>query len=266
MLNELYKAIREDVPKEPVVQDVYHDGNKYLFDDQAHKFNLIKQSSKRRLFKADDLASLVQLTKELGNVVAGERFELDCSIWISTDAVVLLLDNEDRRENVTLNLSPSAQMLTLRGMQPDKGMFQREFVRMLQVVFQDCIVTPTVVSIAKNVKWTTGGDEDSTVEHKGVSIGKKNAALASGVDVIPEFVELKVPIFASHHHADLTATVKCYFEIDAEKKTFNFLPCAKELPNAILSGQRQLRGLVTGYLGEGSYIPVFFGKPDAKGD
>jgi hypothetical protein len=65
-----------------------------------------------------------------------------------------------------------------------------------------------------------------------VSVGRQLEAEVNGTDVLPEYVELDVPVFADTL-AWARIIVKCALEADASTESFQLIPLAGEIGNGL---------------------------------
>jgi len=178
-----------------------------------------------RSHKADDLGSLVALAVRFGGN------GLWPVIWYRQDKVVLVVDDSDRRDTVTVALLPTPQIQLLAKLEQEKPAFdQARFIKLLRLELGlDAVL---VVNKFRKLSWNSCEDANGNVQRGRESLGAAIEAQVRGVDELPEELVIPVPIFRNQGLTD-TYDVRCAVEIDVRNKVFQLVPLPGELDRAI---------------------------------
>ena len=173
------------------------------------------------------------------------------AVWLSREGVVAVLDDDSRRDRVTLPLAFSPQLEFVRRLESLKPLTQKAFVRMLRVELAGCLSDcPHLLSAARDLRFHQHADGGSTVKPGAVSIGKTIAASVSGADKLPEEVCLYLPVFSAVVIDDYP--VPCAVDVDPEPATptLHLVPLPGAVEKAAQAAERELdcrlRGLLFG--------------------
>lgn len=155
-------------------------------------------------------------------------------IWFGRDAVVILLDDETRRDRATLKLTLTPQMRRLISIEGDRTTFeQRDFRRLLRIDLAGCTRDDVLLRWVSDMQWSNQGLVTGKITHGRESLGKDiDNAAASNLDECPESIVLDVRVFDT---PDLTErrAVKCAVEILPTEQRFRLTPLPLALHDAI---------------------------------
>lgn len=206
-----------------------------------------------RAHKALDLSAIVEFALE--NVG-------DSVIWYNRSAVVCLINDETRRDRVTLEMAYSPQMRLLMQLEQNPKQFtQSELVLILRTTFNGCYqdeISKSLLPAVRAVTFTKNSEGESTVDHGKASIGKKLTEKVTGAVAIPEYVTLKVPVFANAF--DFTRQIRCAVEIDVSKERFQLIPLPLEIEKAISASEASIAEDIAELIGEVE-TPIRYGSP-----
>jgi hypothetical protein len=180
-------------------------------------------------------------------------------VWYSrAGAVAILNDDASRRDRVTLPLKLSPQiekLIQIAGLTANGGWWsQADFVRLLRISFKGCLDGISLLSVIRNVKFTTNAQGAGVIQHTKRSTGQSIESEITGEGTIPEEVVLRVPVFVG---MPVAATVHCAIEVDPTKGNFQLVPFPDAIEGAIRYGETWLGE----QLGEGieDAASVYFG-------
>ena len=184
------------------------------------------------------------------------------AIWVSRSGIVLLTDNDDRRDRVSIDMIHSAEILKLHDLLKAPLLDQRATLFMLRTVFtQDALPQfPKLIEVLRAVKFTAGASAEGNVQRGKSSVGKSVTAEATFLDQVPEQITLSVPIFANAF-ATQRHDVRCALEIYEAEMKLQLFPLPGEVEGACAAAEAYLCGAIRDLLGKGSLIPVFYGSP-----
>lgn len=184
----------------------------------------------------------------------------DSVVWYSRSGVVCLIDDATRRDRVTLNLTYSPQMKLLQSLEANSKQFtQAELVLTLRTTFADCLadeVSASLLPAVRAVTFTKNAEGESVIDHGKASVGKRLTEKATGAVAIPEYVTIRVPVFATAF--SFAMPIRCAVDVDASAERFKLIPLPLQIENAIKAAEDSIFEAVEEML-EGS--PLYYGIP-----
>lgn len=185
------------------------------------------------------------------------------AIWVSRRDIVLLVNDDDRRERVYVEMIQSDEIDRLGELGEAKPLLdQRAILFMLRTVFtQDALPKfPKLIDTLRSVKFEAQTSADSKIERGKSSVGKALNVHASGLESVPEQVTLSVPIF-ENSFATLRVDVQCALEIYEAEQRLQLFPLPGEVEGAYAKAESHLCELIRDLLGKDSAVPVYYGSP-----
>ncbi len=170
-----------------------------------------------------DLVSLAALAGDFApDPESGELSQLAC--WYSRGGFTLLLDDQTRRDRVTLPLTPSPQMTILEGWARQvTWLEQAKLVQTLRIYFGRYLDSQTPVETFRRLKFRQTQAGEKAVEHGRSSIGRSLEAELTGAGSLPAELTLYLPAFAGPL-AEVFTTVRLLVEIDAQAERIALVP------------------------------------------
>lgn len=185
-----------------------------------------------------------------------EAFAGTGSVWHDERQVIVVVDNEDRRDVATLPLAKSAPFTRLEALAKAKAAItQRDVIRLLRHDLRNAGVE-NVLSAMKRLDFKRTNDGKSHIEHGRESLGRSVEAAVNSAEAIPEFFLATVPVYTTPG-ADFHKTIYCTLEIDVATERFVVLPDEDSVVKAIQDAQADLHESLVESLG----IPVYYGQP-----
>ena len=181
-------------------------------------------------------------------------------MWHDDGEVILVYDDNDRRERATLDLQISKQFSTLTKLSEGHGYEQRDFVRLLR--FTLGCSNPEVEPF-RTLNWRNEAAADGIAMHGKDRIGTKvNAEVAGTVDV-PDEMRITIPLYTTAgerggHH------IQCGVDLDGrgDRKTISLFPLPGEMEQAMYEHQAEIHArLVDAFSILEKQIPVYYGAP-----
>lgn len=238
---------------------------KYVVHDQASgQTTFIGGEVPWRKHKAQDLETIAAFADRFQGTGTETNASNGASIWCSRSNVILLTDDSDRRERVTVEMIPSDQIVALANLDDKKPMqAQRDILFMLRTVFTENALTkfPQLISMLRKVNFTAGSQAEADIQRGKASLGKSVTAEAkfAGGD-IPEQISLNVPVF-DNNFARRTYDVICALEIYEAEQKFQLFPLPGEVEKAYAQAEAALASDILALLGKDSPVPVYYGTP-----
>ena len=182
-------------------------------------------------------------------------------IWYSREAVVCLINDETRRDRVTLTLEYSPQMKFFRQLEANgTAHTQAQLVLILRTTLAGCAedeAAKTLLPAIRAVKFTKTSEGEAAIDHGRASIGKRLTEQATGAVAIPETVVFKIPVFANAFQFE--CPVICAVDVDAGKETFRLIPLPLEIERAIVEAEGKIFDEL--HASEGTGRPIYYGAP-----
>lgn len=224
------------------------DGRK-AYVDQAGKVTPYDVTSPLREHRVNSVADLI---------AAAGKWNTSPVVWINGDAVVLVPDDADRRDSVTLKLSKSAAFAKLICLNQSPVLDQQALVRVLRIDLQGTINRVALLTAVRNIKFRVSDSGASSIQQGNESLGRTIEAEVTGAGDIPESVVVSCAVFANPGERELTFTVGCDLEIVPADKKFRFRPIPDEIERVTDAALQGIRERIEGEL---KGVAVFFGSP-----
>lgn len=226
------------------ILDTSEDGRKVFYDVQGNR--------EQRDAPPPNRQHLVESVADLIEYAIGHP---DAVVYHNWDRVVLVLDDSDRRDQVTFRLVKSSQFSRLAEMQSAPTWVSQR--AMLLTLRLELGVPPEYVSPFRKLNWTGSQATSSTVGQARESLGKDIHAEVNSADGLPDELVIQVPVYQNPGERTPQA-VCCGLEIDVAQQTFLLSPFPGQLSLAEEIAQLYIHErLVDGLSG----IPCYYGSP-----
>lgn len=179
-------------------------------------------------------------------------------VWISGDAVVLLPDDSDRRDRVTMKLVKSAAFSKLCMLAKAPQISQADLVRMIRVDLQGTVNRAALLTAIRQIKFRQSTTGQASIQHGNESMGKTIEAEVTGAGDLPETVVVSCAVFSNPGEREKTSTVGCDLEIVVSDASFLFRPIPDEIERVTDAALEDIRERIESGLDGAS---VFFGSP-----
>jgi len=176
-------------------------------------------------------------------------------IWHGKDAVVLVCDDNDRRDSARLALPASEPLSWLWNLKrKTEPMNQGELIRVLRLKLGQ---PSDLVAKFRKLDFSAGKTGAARVEHGKESLGREIIAQVNGVDDLPDVLDVSVRI-TDVPGANHPETIRVGLEIDATREEFYLSPMPGELEAAVDRMHADLhKKLIAALPG----LPVYYGAP-----
>lgn len=222
--------------------------------DQDGETSRYELPPKHRNHAVLDIDSLLDLADR--NCAYDEAAKSCAILWHSEEAIVLVFDDETRRDFATLKLQFSSVYSALRSFAAGRTFEQRDLIHLLKTTFSDC-APPDLIASVRTIKFSkteTGGSE---LNHGQASLGRQVEAKIVNADQIAESFVVTTNVYANVLQ-DQTVQVRVGIELDLEKHTFILSILGDDLTTSMLLTQEALAER----LAEGNdQRRVLFGRP-----
>jgi hypothetical protein len=181
-------------------------------------------------------------------------------IWYSRSAVIGL-HGADCSGRVTMALKESPQLAQLIAWDAAKrvNVGQRELVMLLRTTFAGYLPGhPTFLENVRKLRTSKSAEVNSEIGKGKVSLGRSVLAEMSGIELIPEEITIRVPVFAA---ASLLAfaEVRVCVDPNPEDEQFTLVVIPGQIEQAWRAGEAYIAAKIAGLLGNDSKIPVYHG-------
>lgn len=257
MLDKLFAAMAEQAVKAANASPVVIDITKDTFVRQSDgTFAILQAEPAKRDHKADDLSTVVAFAL---------RAPESSAIWYSPSAIVALLDDEDRRDKVTMTIQPSPQWQWLLGQDANAKQFdQRGLIYTLRTLFRDNLaLAGDLIGLLRQINFKAGQEGESNIGRGKSSVGKIVRSEIQGAGELPEYVTLQVPVWYGPL-AKIRVRVDLALEPDEQTQTFKFTPLPGKLDAALVEALETLHddlATLCGLIGETPTVRIYRGNP-----
>ncbi len=223
----------------------------YLTVTSAGDVNRIEAESQPRSHELVTLEQVVAFAEKKGSAV-------DSVVWFDRSGVVVVIDDNTRRDRASLDLTLSPQCQTLFVLEGSRKQFSlRDFRRLVRVDLAGCFTDTLLLNWLASVKFSDSRSTGSSIKQGKESLGREiEQSAVSQAGECPETVTLSVRIFDDPSLRD-TWPIECAVEIDLDNQQFQLIP----LPGRLHDAVENEVGAIGKYLSEAIKCPVFRGKP-----
>jgi hypothetical protein len=204
------------------------------------------------------LASLTAAALAYGKDEGGES-----SLWISQEQLVLVLDDEDRRESVTLKLTKTATFAKLESLDKTPVVDQATLIALLRNELRDAVGAKELLVAVRGVKFSRTDSGHSSLNHGGESLGNAIEATLTGAADIPEDLTVFCDVFREygeqHGQRDTKAAIRLTLDILTQEQKFRLKPLGDELADAVTHTLEQIEQHLKSDLNENA--AVLYGTP-----
>jgi len=179
-------------------------------------------------------------------------------VWYDRDGVIVVVDDESRRDVATMKLTYTPQMLTLLKIEKDKTTYdQRGFRRLLKVDLAGCRPNDVLLNWIEAVRFNSTAMTAGQIKNQRESLGRDiDEQAINDQGECPDELLLNVRVFDDPHLRE-TFPVRCDVEILVSEQQFRLNPLPLELHNAIENQVEFIGDALT----KNVECPVFRGKP-----
>lgn len=179
-------------------------------------------------------------------------------VWIDDENIVLVVDDKDRRETVTLKLVKSFVFRKLLDLRNSSKLSQVDLIRLLRVDLRNTANVAPLLMAVRKVKFRSLTEGSNIIQHGNESMGKTIENEVTGADAIAESLLVETNLYSNPGEADEKFAINLDLEIDAAKACFYLRPMPDEIE---LATQMALAGIRERIERDAHGVPVFFGRP-----
>ena len=244
MLKEALALIQETAQKAREVRPLAPsaDGRKERFDldGKITEYDVPPVNRKHSVYSLAELIDYVD--------VAAEPV-----VWYARWRVVLILDDNDRRDRVTFEMNLSEQMEAMAHLANAPAFSQRALLDFLRFSLD---VPAETVNLFRVLNWADNTQAASTLGRGKESVGMQLRAECSGTDELPDELTVNVPVYCEFGERE-PWPVRLLIEIDTTSQTFRVRPAPGSLDAAIQRAQQSIGER----LGRVLKCPTYYGAP-----
>ena len=151
------------------------------------------------------------------------------TVWVGRQSIIALIDDDDRRDRLTLHLPYSEQWKLLLKLQEQPLMDQDRFVQALRTELLGLVGRESLLQTVSKIKWHRSESGEASITHAGESMGKSIQAAVSGAGNIPEDALITTTVYANPDLRELTHQVAMSLQVRHTDQKFRFKPLGDEL-------------------------------------
>jgi len=204
-----------------------------------------------RAHTVDSVADLVD---------AAHRWKSDAGnvIWISSDRLVLVIDDADRRETVTMPLVESYVFTRIKRLASNPTIDQASLVRLLRVELRGVARATELLTAVRKIKFRQAESGHSDIQHGNESMGRAVEAEVTGADAIPDMLVVDTNLYSNPGLDEHKLAIGLDLEIDVKNQKFLLRPIPDEIEKVTAAQLSAIRDEIEV---ADAAIPLFFGKP-----
>jgi hypothetical protein len=239
----------------PVVVESLNTDGRTAYVQQGGEIKQFPLPAKPRDHRVGSLADLILFAQREDNKSP--------IVWHGVECVVLVTNDADRRDSVTLPLTLSERFKTLQMLAEEKpALTQVEFIRLLRVDLG--LDNTAVVAKFRKLDWSNGAEANGDIQHGSAKLGKSIAAKVQGIDALPDELPVEVPVYQQTGERQ-AYIVQCLIEIDTLNQRFQLIPKADELERVVDLAQagihERLNVALNSDAATDANVPVYYGTP-----
>lgn len=181
------------------------------------------------------------------------------AIWHSPAGIVLVVDDDDRRDRVTLELQYHPHFETLRKLEEQASLDQRSLVRLLKHDLAG-VVPDSLLPKIRGLDVSTAGKQGSDLQHGRERGTREFQAELIGAKDIPETFAARVRVYDLPGLEYETISLSLDITLPPALVSFIITPLPNQLHEAEHNAQRRI-GAMLADLVEDDGPPIFFGTP-----
>jgi hypothetical protein len=201
------------------------------------------------------VASVADLVK---SAERWEHEEWGNVVWISCDKLVLVIDDSDRRETVTMPLVESYVFSRIKALAKNPVVDQAALVRLLRVDLRGVVNATALLTAVRKLKFRQAESGHADIQHGNESMGRQIEAEVTGADAIPDSLVVETNLYSNPGLDEQKFTIGLDLEIDVKNQRFLLRPVPDEIEKVTAAQLASIRAEIEE---ADSELPVFFGRP-----
>lgn len=171
----------------------------------------------------ETIESVVQCVNEFG----GEK----PTVFVDTDGVEVILDDDDRRELVGMSFAASRQYTEFVRLM--HGVTQKQIVQSLRTRLAGCVAFDHFIDLMRRMEFSEASEQGGNIQHGRDSLGASvDRAVISKMGDIPEEVGVSINRFAVPHDAACMMEFRAAVVLDTVEKRVALVPIGDEFERA----------------------------------
>jgi len=250
LLNET--AIKSTTLKELAINDP----RRRLFSRPDGGIETIDLSPALRSHTVESLEDFIAAIKRCGKEWSGQPV-----VWHDEEKLVLVIDDADRRDVVTLKLEKTPQFQTLLELAEGELLPQPALRKVLRIDLHDCVTDGmNILNQISKVKFRSTESVDSNMQRAAESMDLDVSRDVLGLEGLPEIVQVNVCVYANPGELSQAheLAIGCALDPDIGEKKFYFATLPGELDVAVQKAQASLRERIVSAIPD---VAIFNGKP-----
>lgn len=180
-------------------------------------------------------------------------------VYHAGDAIRVILDRRDRRENAAMALTKSERFESLVALRKGQSFSVKDAIRFLRVDLHSTGQgVGELIAGLRRVDFSRSSGTQRTTEHGRETLGRQVEAAIQQTDRVPEDFKVTVPVFTNPGLKGITCTMKCAVNIDLDNEKIEISTLADEIQAALDGAQKDIHDALVGALPE---VTVLHGNP-----
>ena len=189
-------------------------------------------------------------------IQAGKRWGKGGVIWLSSQFAMLAIDDNDRRESVTLALQKSVVFQKLEALEKGGVYDQASIIALLRREFRHSPEATTLLTAVRKIKFSLSTAGYSDVQHGNESLGRIIENEITGAENIAELITVPGSVYTNPGEDVAKFNVGLTLDLDAKNQKFLIRPLPDELEVAQQAALQSVRERLSKGLSD---VPVFLG-------
>ncbi len=225
-----------------------------IYSQRGERFEVERCAEVRghRVWTLDDLIRIAGAISPKAGETAVVGSKGGAVFWHAPAAVVLIVDDAERRDRVTFNLAFSTAFETLR-QAVGKPFQQPDFIRFLRALDVDA----ATVAVFRRLDFKIIQASEGQIEHGKERLGKTINAEVKGTTDLPEEMTIVIPVYSNKGERN-AVSIRCTIDLDPQRSLIHFEPKGDELTEAVDEAQGRIAARLVDAFGDDR---VFYGTP-----
>lgn len=237
MLKEFFQSVTDFCTSQkafaPVVLPVSRSKRVTMYWDPAE--GEVKEVAHDRPDNRHELLSVESVVEYVQRSAGGGM----TNVWVGDNSIVVECRENSPGDVLTMKLVFSPLFSLLQRLHKSPKVSQAEAIKLLRQQLAEFDPTHSALAAARSLKLTTGEEFDSDKSHVVDRLGKSIMKRASGAAELPEFIDVKTPVYLKG--GQMGYVVRVWLSVDFDSPGhFRFEPDESHLENAIIAERLEL--------------------------
>jgi len=193
-------------------------------------------------------------------ITAANKWNTAPVIWINDQTIVLVIDDADRRETVSLTLIYSAVFQAVAKLETNSWLDQPTLIRLLRRELRGANGAAALLASVRKISFKQHASGHANIQHGSESMGQSVENEVTGAGDLAESLTIPVNVFANpgEDAKDKAVVIGLDIDVDAKQQKFRLQPLPDEINLAKTTALAGIRTTIAKALPK---VTVLFGKP-----